>query len=160
MQRYDELMDDKEWCFLLHKEEKQRKGFYKVFRILMVISFVLPYLFAWYTAADGVTNAFSYTRFFIIAGNLLFVSGASTYCTYRVYFRKLQRDLKFKTKTIETIHITRKLHVPQNDAYFFFLDSATKLSIEVSLTDFHNYEPGDELNIEYSSYSREYFGYF
>lgn len=160
MHSYNEEMDAKELSFLAQKDKKQRTGFFRVFRILMVLCFVMPYIFAWYRVTEDAPNAFSYTRFFIIAGNLLFVSGVSTYFTYRFYFRKLKKDLHYKTKTIEIIHITRKTHVPHSNTYYFFIDSPTKLSIEVSMTDYRFYNEGDEVNIEYSTYSREYFGYF
>jgi hypothetical protein len=34
------------------------------------------------------------------------------------------------------------------------------MSIEVTQDDFLKFEEGDEINIEYSKYSKEYFGYF
>jgi hypothetical protein len=109
---------------------------------------------------DNSPFAFSYARYFISAGILLFISGFSTYCTYALFLRNIQRDIRLRTKTIETNHITRKLHIPQNGTYHFYIDSATKLSIEVSQYDFNSYNEGDELSIEYSTHSREYLGYF
>ncbi len=157
---YNEPMVEEQLIFLTNKEGGHRKVFYKVFRILMFLSIIFPYAFAWYKATDGVTNAFSYVRFFVIAGNLLFVSLVSTYFTYRFYFRKLQKDLKYKTKTVEVCHITRKVHASSNKTYYFYLDSNVKMSIEVLLNDYHNFKEGDEICIEYATWSHEYFGYF
>ncbi len=157
---YLEPLSSNELGFLRKKEAGQRKVFYMVFRILMFISFLFPFALAWYRAADGVTNAFSYVKFFVIAAILLFVSLLSTYFTYRVYLRKVTRDIREQTKTIAPSRITRKVYVQQNGSYFFYLDSEIKLSIEVSGDDFNFFQEGDEVNIEYTTWSREYLGYF
>ena len=160
LQRYVEPLSEGELSFLLRKEQKERRVYYKVFRILMIVSFVAPYIGAWYRVAEGAPNAFSYPRFFVAAGILLSISSFSTWLTYRYNLRKLQLDILHRTKTIDTIHITRKIHVLQNSTYYFYIDSATKLSIEVSSTDFERLSEGDEVSIEYTTYSREYLGYF
>lgn len=61
---------------------------------------------------------------------------------------------------IEKTHITEKKYMPQNDSYYFYLDSPTKLSIEVSQDDYRKLDIGDEINIEFGRYSKEYFGYY
>ncbi len=160
LQIYNETLGADELGFLLKKEHKERKMYYKVFRILMVVSFVVPYIGAWYRVLDNVPLAFSYARYFVTAGILLFISGFSTYATYRVYLSKIQRDIRYRTKTIEINHITKKIHVAQSNTFHFYIDSATKLSIEVSQPDFAMYNEGDEVSIEYTTHSREYLGYF
>jgi hypothetical protein len=50
--------------------------------------------------------------------------------------------------------------MPQNNTYYLYLSSAVKLSIEVSIDDYRQVAEGDELNIEYTTYSRFYLGYF
>jgi hypothetical protein len=50
--------------------------------------------------------------------------------------------------------------MPLNNTYHFYLDNALKYSIEVSEDDFHRFEVNDEINIEYATYSKEYFGYY
>ncbi len=160
LQIYSETLRADELGFLLKKEHKERKMYFKVFRILMVVSFIVPYIGAWYRVIDNVPLAFSYTRYFVTAGILLFISGFATYATYRVYLSKIQRDIRFRSKTIEVNHITKKIHVPHSNTFHFYIDSGTKLSIEVSQSDFAIYNEGDEVSIEYSTYSREYLGYF
>lgn len=157
---YIEPLSDSELDFLVRKEAKQRSIYYKVFTLLMVVSFIVPYVAAWYRVADGAPNAFSYARFFVSAGILLFISSVATYVSYRLNLRYLQRDIKERSKTVVISHITRKMYVASNDTYHFYLDSHVKLSIEVSLPDYQVFKEGDEVAIEYTTYSKEYLGYF
>ena len=146
--------------FLERKESKERTQYYKVFQMLMVLSFIIPFAGAWYRATDGAPNAFSPSKFFVTASILLFISSFSTYMTYRLNLRKVQLDLRQKTKTIEISHVTRKLQVPTNSTYHLYLDSTIRLSIEVTYEDFVRLDEGDEVCIEYTSNSRQYLGYF
>ena len=79
--RYVEPLDSGELSFLLRKESKERNQYYKTFRILMIMSFTIPFAGAWYRAADGAPNALSTTKFFGAAGILLSISSISTYLT-------------------------------------------------------------------------------
>jgi hypothetical protein len=126
----------------------------------MFLSFIIPFAAAWYRAYDGAPNAFSPAKFFAGAGVLLFISSFSTYVTYRVNLRKIQLDIRHKTKTIETSHITRKLYIGTKNSYHFYLDSKVKLSIEVSDSDYERMNEGDEVSIEYTTHSKQYLGYF
>lgn len=126
----------------------------------MVMSFVIPFAGAWYRAMDDAPNAFSPIRFFAGVVVLLSISSAGTYISYRVNLKKIQHDLRQRTKTIEVSHITRKQYMPQNNTYFFYIDSPTRLSIEVSNGDFHRLNVGDEVNIEYTTFAKLYLGYF
>lgn len=157
---YTERLTPHELDYLKGKERSERKMYFKIFRILMVVCFVMPFIGAWYRAYDGAPNAFSYSRFFVSAGALLFISFFATFFTYRYNLRLVQKDIARMTKTIEQSRIQRKLHVAQNDTYHFYLNSATQLSIEVSASDFAHLREGDEVCIEYFTYSREYIGYF
>ena len=158
--RYNESLTAEEIGFLVKKESQQRKIYYKVFRILMIVSFTVPFVGAWYRATDGAPNAFSYPKYFVTTGILLFISTTATYVSYAYNLRLLQRDLRYRTKTIETNPISRKLFVAQNNSYHFYIDSTIRLSIEVSQRDYDSYNEGDEISIEYTSHSKEYLGYF
>jgi hypothetical protein len=160
LQRYIEPLDVTELQFLERKEGKERKQYYKVYRILMFFSFLIPFIAAWYRAYDGAPNAFSIPKFFAGTSTLLFLSTFSTYASYRLNLRKIQLDLKHGTKTIETHRITRKMFVPTKNTYHFYIDSKVKLSIEVSDKDFVRLREGDEISIEYSTHAKQYFGYF
>ena len=160
LQRHIEPLGVSELTFLENKESKERNQYYKTFRMLMIMCFIIPFAGAWYRATDGAPNAFSKSKFFFAAGVLLSISSIATYITYRVNLRKLQLDLKDKTKTIEVNHVTRKLHVAAKDAWYFYLDSRIKLSIEVSYEDYQRIGEGDEICIEYTTHSKQYLGYY
>jgi hypothetical protein len=160
LKRYTEPLNADELGFLEKKETKERKQYYMVFKLLMFLSFIIPFAGAWYRAYDGAPNAFSPLKFFATAFVLLSLSCISTYLTYRVNLRRVQLDLVDKTKTIEVNHVRRKLHIRAKDTYYFFIDSKIKLSIEVSYDDYCNMAIGDEVSIEYTTHSRQYLGYF
>jgi hypothetical protein len=160
LQRYVEPLNSDELKFLERKESTERAQYYKVFQLLMILSFIIPFVGAWYRAYDGAPNAFSTTKFFFTASVLLFISSFSTYLTYCVNLRKVQLDLRDRTKTIEVSHVTRKLQIPSKKAYYLYIDSTIKLSIEVSYEDYVLRNEGDEVCIEYTTHSKLYLGYF
>lgn len=157
---YTEPMQVDELAFLVRKEARERKQFYKVTRVLMVLCFVCPYVVAWFRAFSGVEDPFAYGSYFAGVGVLLTLAGLSLYIVYSRSLRRVQRDIRQGQKVIERTHIARKQYMRQNNAYYFYLDSPTRLSIEVQEADFHRLEQGDEVNIEYARWSKVYFGYF
>jgi hypothetical protein len=158
--RYNEPLKEGELSFLEKKEGKERRQYYVVFRILMIMSFVFPFIGSWYRAYEGAPNAFSYTRFFVSTIILLGISGFATYLSYRTYHRKMRLDIRDKTKTIETSRITKKVAIPAKKAYYFYTESKVKLSIEVSEEYYVSLNEGDEVSIEYTTHSQLYLGYF
>lgn len=160
LKKYTEPLEAEELAFLEKKESKDRNLYFRVFQLLMFLSFIIPFAGAWYRAADGMENAFSPVRFFSAAGTLLFLSSLSTYLTYRVNLRRVQLDIVDKTKTIEVSHVTRKTYFPAREEYFFYIDSSVKMSIEVSSEDYTRMKEGDEVCIEYTTHSKQYLGYF
>lgn len=157
---YIEPLDSEELDFLVEKEQKDKGQFYLIMRIIMTISVLLPFLFAWYRAFEGEHDPFSITYYFIGLGITASLAALVGYLVYKKGLYKIQADIKERTKTVESTHITRKQFMPAKEAYYFFIDSPTKLSIEVSKRDFERMQKGDELNIEYSTHSKYYFGYF
>ena len=158
--RYNEPMNEDELAFLQKKENRERKQLYKVVRGSMIACFVIPFILAWFNAIDGKADPFSYTDYFLATGFIMFLCGVVIYIVYHNTLKKIQGEIKEGTKTIELTHITRKQYMPQNKTYYFYLNSPTKLSIDVSELDFRRFEEGDELNIEYTTYSKMYLGYF
>lgn len=124
------------------------------------MSFIIPFIGSWYRAYEGAPNAFSYPRFFVSAGILLTISSIATYGSYRLYHRKLRIDIREQTKTIETNRITKKLYIRAKNAYYFYTDSTTKLSVEVSEEYYNSMKEGDEVSMEFATHSRLYLGYF
>jgi hypothetical protein len=160
LQRYYEPLNADELGFLRRREEKERRQYYKVFRLLMILSFIIPFTGAWYRAYDGAPNAFSVSRFFASVFVLLSISAGGTWISYRINLRKIQNDIKRGTKTIEASTIVRKQFMPQNHTYYFYISSPNQLSIEVSRADFYRLNEGDEVNIEYTTNAHLYLGYF
>ncbi len=160
LQKYIEPLNESELTFLIKKEARERRQYYKTFRMLMILSFIIPFAGAWYRAADGAPNAFSPTKIFFSAGVLLSICSVSTYLTYRINLKRVQQDIHDRTKTIELSPITRKLHISMKNAYYFYIDSAVKLSIEVTPDFFDSLNEGDEVCIEYTTHSQLYLGYF
>ncbi|OSZ78949.1 hypothetical protein CAP35_12080 [Chitinophagaceae bacterium IBVUCB1] len=158
--RHNEPLEDEERAFLQNKLQKESAQFYKIVRILLVFCFACPFLIAWFRAMNGVEDPFSYKYYF---GGVLFLatfSGSIVYVAYHNTLRRVRRDIKKGTKTIERVHITRKQYMPHNNTYYIYLTSPVKLSIEVSADDYRQMGEGDELNIEYTTYSKFYLGYF
>ena len=134
--RQYELLEEDELKFLLKKEQRERRQFYRAVYVIMILCFTIPFFAAWVRAVTA------------------------SYLSWRYFLRRVQRDISHGTKTIERVHITRKLFMPQTSSYFFYLDSPTKLSIEVGDKDYHKMREGDEVNIEYTTYAQIYLGYF
>lgn len=158
--RHNEPLDADEVAFLRRKEERERKQFYKLIRRLMLFAFIIPFAMAWFRAAEGDELAFSFARYFFGVFFLLVFTSVVTYIAYHRTLRRVQFDIKHRTKTIESTHITRKQYMPHNNTYYFYLDSPNKLSIEVQEHDYRRMDSGDELSIEYTTYSKQYLGYF
>ncbi|XZF16062.1 hypothetical protein ACTHGU_07980 [Chitinophagaceae bacterium MMS25-I14] len=159
--RYNEPLHIDELTFLRTKEAKERAQFYKVVRILLILCFVIPFAIAWVHAYDGKDpDPFSYKSYFIGVGALTSLLAIGVYVSYHNTLGKLHSDITHGTKTIEQTHITRKQYMPQTNTFYFYLDSPNKLSIEVSHSDYDGMNEGDELNIEYTTYSQLYLGYF
>jgi len=158
--RYQEPLSPDELDFLRRKVAQDKRQFYKVLRVLLVLSFVCPFIVAWIRAFIGVPNPFSYGFFFLGVGFLLAFSATTAYVSYYYFLRKVVQDLRANEKIIERAHITGKRYMPQTNSYHFYLDSPTRLSIEVSEPDYKLLKEGDEVNIEYTTVSKMYLGYF
>lgn len=158
--RYLEPLAADERAFLMRREARERRQLYKALRILMPICFALPFAMAWGEAIVGKPNPFSFAGYFTGVAVLLFLTFGGATLAYRSSLYLLHQDLRHNTKTIERVTITQKRFMPQTNGCFFYLDSPVKLSVEVSAQYFARLTEGDELNIEYATYSKAYFGYF
>ncbi|HRO42162.1 MAG TPA: hypothetical protein PL009_04975 [Flavipsychrobacter sp.] len=158
--KYRQSLNREEVSFLRRKEEKDRKQIFRIARVFMILCFVCPFIVAWFRAFAGHQNPFSIGYYFLGVFFLVCFSLAGLYWGYYHNLRKLRLDLKHRTKTIERAFITRKQYMPSNDSYFFYLTSAVKLSIEVAEYDYRRLDKGDEVSIEYTTFSNMYLGYF
>lgn len=158
--KYKQPLTQDELSFLRKKEKKERKQLYKAVRVFMIMCFVCPFIVAWFRAIWGGENPFSFATYFLGVAFLLCFSAAGVYWSYYNTLRKVHLDIKYGTKTIEKTFVTRKQYMPTGNAYYVYLSSAVRLSIEVSEEYYRNLHAGDEINIEYTSYSNQYLGYF
>ncbi len=157
--QYREPLNRDELSFLRRKEERDRRQIYRIARIFMILCFICPFLVAWLRAFDGRENPFSLATYFLGVLFLAVFSATGIYWGYYNNLRKVQMDIKHKTKTIERTYIIRKQYMSANNTYFFYLSSSVKLSIEVEEFDYRRLEKGDEVNIEYTTFSKMYLGY-
>jgi hypothetical protein len=158
--KHREPLNREELSFLRRKEERERKQLFKIVRVFLILCFVCPFVVSWFRAVEGVENPFSYYYYFGGVFFLICFSGAGIYWGYYHNLRKVQLDIHYGTKTIERTLITRKQYMPLNHAYFFYLSSPNKLSIEVNEFDYGRLHNGDEVSIEYTTYAKLYLGYF
>jgi hypothetical protein len=98
--------------------------------------------------------------FFTSAGTFLLLSLVALWSTYRLYLRKVKDDIAAGTKIIEKARITRKQYMPRNNTFFFYINSAIRICIEVNEEVYRNRKIGDEVCIEYTTHSKLYLGYF
>lgn len=157
---HSERLSDEELAFLLRKDEQETRSFYRTARIVMAICFIIPFVVAWGRAFFGENNPFEFGYYFLGVLFLLAFAGTGFWLAYTRILGKLKKDIKERAKTIELTRIKRKQYMPHNKTYYFYLDSPVKLSIEVEEQDYHAFNETDEVNIEYSTNARFYFGYF
>ena len=170
---YEEPMNESELSFLRQKEEKEKRMFTRTVRNLSVMFIIVPCCLGIImesikrrqdtpdmAAFRDKQDPHVYLYYFIGMLFLLVLVAIGSYVSYNRTLKQLLRDIRLGNKTIEQTAIYRKQFVESNNTYHFFLRSTFKLSIEVSEEDYSNYDEGDEINIEYSTYSKNYFGYF
>lgn len=158
---YTETLTREEASFLSGRRKEEITSVYKLFRICMVLSFIIPFAGAWIRAArDGDPSVFSVLRYFLLVFWLLVVSGFIAWISYWRNVRPLRRDLRGGEKIVELATIDRKVFMPQNGSYHLYLNSTVCLSIEVEEGAFRLLHQGDEINILYAPYSRLHLGYF
>lgn len=157
-----------ELAFLRRKLNSERQSFWTVMRSLLVTSVAIPVLAlivfkSVRQAGDAQLlekDAFPEYYFLLAALTLILLIGFAGYISYLGSVGKLAQDCREKMKIVECTTILRKVFMKENSTCHFYLDSATRLSIEVLPKDFVFFEPGDEINIEYSRNAKEYFGYY
>lgn len=171
--RYEEQMEPSEFSFLQEKAIKERGMLSRVVRNLSVIFIILPCsmgiileslkryrLSPALREIEDKEDPYFVRNYFIAMIVLLLMVAISSLVYYYRNLWKVKKDLKRNLKSIEETVIERKQFIESNNSYHFYITSQTQLSIEVSKEDFTKFEEGDEINIEYSTYSKIYFGYF
>jgi len=170
---YEEPMNESELAFLREKEDKERRMLIRTVRNLSIGFIIIPCSLGiimesikrrddtpYMTRIRDEEDPHVYLYYFCGMVFLLLLVGIASFVSYNRTLKRLMKDIRLGHKTIEQTTISRKQFVESNNTYHFFLSSRAKLSIEVSPDDFNLYVEGDEINIEYSSFSKNYFGYF
>lgn len=157
--QYKQPLTHEELSFLRQKEERERGLLLRVIRALMVLCFICPFVVAWLRAMLGAEQPFSFLYYFVSVLFLLFLCALGVYWSYYNNLRTIQQDIRFGTKTIEKAYITRKQFMPSAGSFHLYLSSAIRISIEVSEEEYRRLASGDEVHIEYTSYSKQYLGY-
>ena len=170
---YEEPMNESELSFLKKKEEKERRIFFRTVRNLSVLFIIIPCCLGIIMESITRRNATPaiaalrekedphvYLYYFLGMVFLLLLVGVGSFVSYNRTLKRLLKDIRSGKKTVEQTTVSRKQFIESNNTYHFYLNSTFRLSIEVSKEDYENYAEGDEINIEYSSFSRNYFGYF
>ncbi len=169
---YQESMNEAELSFLKTKEAKDMRVFTRTIRNISILFVVLPCCIG--IIMESISRSmdtpvakfkqeddpYFYLYYFFGMIFLLILIAIGSYYSYSRTLKLLLKDIHLGNKTIEKTEIDRKQFVEMNNTYHFYLKSASKLSIEVSKDDFDLYREGDEINIEYSTFSKIYFGYF
>lgn len=166
-------MNESELSFLKQKEEKEKKLFLRIVRNLSVLFIIIPCCLGIImesikrsedtpamTTIREEQDPHVYLYYFFSMVFLLLVVAIASYIYYARTLKKLLQDIRNGYKTIQPTTIIRKQFVAFNNTYHFFLKATIRLSIEVSQEDYEMYQEGDEINIEFSTYSKNYFGYF
>jgi hypothetical protein len=170
---YEEPMNESELSFLKKKEEKEKRLFTRTVRNLSVLFIIIPCCLGIImeslkrsedtpsmAAIREKEDPHVYLYYFFGMLFLLLVVGIASFVSYNRTLKRLSKDIRIGKKTVEQTIVSRKMFIESNNTYHFYLNSTFRLSIEVSKEDYGNYAEGDEINIEYSSYSKNYFGYF
>lgn len=153
-------METDELSFLRTKYEKESKEFMYAMNVVLKGAVIIPcFAGAWYYIRYHQTQIM-WKAYAIAQFITLIFSTIIAYFSYQREIASLKKDLATKTKCIESCIILEKKYMQLNHTFHFYLQSATKYSIEVSENDYHVFNEGDEINIEYSLYNKEYFGYF
>jgi|GEM_PF-314579 len=170
---YQEPMTFSELSFLREKEQKERRTFFRTVRNMAVLMIIIPACGGILIESISRSNdtpelarwrareePYPYLYYLTGMGFLLLLLLVASYISYNRTLKQLLKDIRSGYKTIEKTEIDRKQFIAANRTYHFYLKSTFRLSIEVSKEDFELYREGDEINIEYSTRSRIYFGYF
>jgi hypothetical protein len=155
-----EPLEEDELVFLQRIYQKESKDYLFSMRILLVFTVLIPFLIALYYLLrfDELRLMWQAFTYALVTTLVLFL--IVLYFLYQRNVKPYYLDTHHKTKTIERALITSKKHMPQTNTYHFYLNSMVKYSIEVSVIDYFLLEEMDEVNIEYSTHTHEYFGYF
>lgn len=172
---YKESLTEDERQFLLKKLNQERPHFFKVLKTinlicLLFVALITFLMLVMYWIKPAATTIIKEDNPLTI-GNILAISFWTYFSItvlinvafglrYRITIRKLKSDIESNEKIIEQTKILNKRFMPQNQAYYFYIESPNRYTIQVDENTYRMLEIGDELNLEYSEKSKIDFGYF
>jgi hypothetical protein len=158
----EDVLDEEEYLFIRKLYDNSKKDLNRVFIFSIILAALIPIpISLLYNALKKIpTPHLFYQTYLISFLALLFFTLIILFFIFEIRVKNLMKDVKHKLKIIEQVQITQKKYVPFSDTYHFYINSTSKLSIEVSKKTYDSFDVNDELNIEYSKYAKEYFAYF
>lgn len=165
LKKYVDDLSPDELDFLVRKVAKQERTLKRILWIMMGGAIVFAFGGAWENKKKEpmmppFETVFSWQNYFITLGLLLIIFTLILRLLRHSELQKLKKDIRQKKKIIERVLIQKKTFLPHNNTFHFYLDSLSKISIQVSEDDFMQMDEGDEICIEYSQNAEVYFGYF
>lgn len=162
---YLEILTEDELAFLKKKANKEERTFQKLIKVMLVGAIIISFAGAWKNIQNdrkvfNTETIFSWENYFITLITLSVIFLIAIRFSRSTELSKIKKDIRQKKKIIERVIIKRKTFLPHNNTFHFYLNSISKLSIEVNEQDFEILEEGDEISIEYAQNSGIYFGYF
>lgn len=155
-------MEEPEAAFIIRRYKEESKIYIRTMNVFLALAAFSPLVVC--IVFLGLRNDMTWNKMLLIysaglAFMLVFV-GLIAWFSYNKKVKALYQDHKALIRIVEKTTITQKRAMGLNNTYHFYLDSPTLYTIEVSPEDYMRFELGDEVNIEYAKYSREFFGYF
>ncbi|HOZ51208.1 MAG TPA: hypothetical protein PLU17_05090 [Chitinophagaceae bacterium] len=154
-----EPLEEDELLFLKKRLDAESKEYMFAMNMLLRAAVIIPFVVAIVTYIRFEDSHLMLTSFLyalVISIIILSIAGIASYMRGLYHLKK---DIKIKSKIVESCLITEKKYMALNHTWHFYLTSYIKLSIEVSELDFDRFEVNDEINIEYASFTKTYFGF-
>ena len=155
-----EPLEEEELQFMNRRYQSEYKVYIFGMRALFAIALIIPFfvILIYYILYDDMS--FIMQVFGYALCSTLSLCAIAAFASYRRSLYFVKKDLKEQTKLVETTIITEKKYMALNNTWHFYTLSPVKYSIEVNEDDYNRYEVNQEINLEYSRYAKEYFGYF
>lgn len=165
---YLEPMEKEELQYLEKHAARQKKMFLKVVHyIFLGLALFMTALYTFANFTYDPANIDEQAEIPLSPGFVLQVAGGIFLffavvlgLLYYLTILSLFREIKKGYKIVEQAFIIEKKYMAQTESYHFYLNSRIRKSIEVSKKDYNFYDVNDEVNIEYSPASHQFFGYY
>ena len=155
-----EPLEQAEIIFVIRRYQRASKDYMRVMNLILICSGILPFMIAFIFWVSSANIEFVIQIFFLLLISLVLFFIIVAFIYYFLQIFNKYRDALYKTKKIERCLILEKKQVAINNTFHFFIDSKVTYSIELPENEYYQYEVGDEINIEYSTYDKEYLGHY